>query len=51
LLVQDQSLEEQKNERDALIMQVENMKKPFGFMNAYYQQEKVMGNGGKRLSN
>ena len=51
LKIQDLALEEEKNEREALIYQLENMKKPFGFITSYYQQEKILAGGSGLIQN
>eukprot|EP00347_Sterkiella_histriomuscorum_P014348 403361215 len=45
LKIQDLALEEENAEREGLMYQLENMKKPFGFMTAYYEQEKILAVG------
>jgi hypothetical protein len=37
LKIQDLALEEERAEREGLMYQLENMKKPFGFLTSYYQ--------------
>jgi len=42
LRIQNLSLEEENQEKEALEVQLEMMKKPFGFISAYYKQEEIL---------
>lgn len=40
--VQELTLSEERRQREELQQELKNMKKPFGYIQAYYQQEKVI---------
>jgi hypothetical protein len=42
LKIQDLAIEEENAEKQMLEIQLENMKKPFGFIQSYYFQEKIL---------
>ncbi|CDW87383.1 c2 domain containing protein [Stylonychia lemnae] len=45
LKIQDNAIDEETQERNALEAQLQNMKSPFGFLQAYYNKEQIMDNG------
>ena len=42
LRIQQIALKEENEERTLLEVQLENMKKPFGYIEAYYKQEAIL---------
>jgi hypothetical protein len=43
--IQEIALQEEYQERDQLMAQLENMKAPFGYIQAYYEEERLLEAG------